>query len=562
MRAPSAASRTSSRPRSEPGLIGQCIVVSPPNDQWPYATDISSTTAGGAPDDRLRRHGRPGPLVQVHRPARRKASTSRLTGLSADDDVFLFKDISAAYAALAGDTATPDEAERRVRRGGCGQRLHVNAFTSNAFTSNAFTCQCLHLERVHVAMRSRRTPSRAMRSRQCLHAQCVHEQCVHVERLHAQCVHVAMPSRRTRSRAMRSRRTPSRAMRSHPTASSTRTGSTRTPTRAPRSRSVIARLGQLGTGVETFDANTWTNTGTFYVRVNGKDDASSDQPFTLSVQLQRKHLRRRQPDPWRRRCRPATTRRPWSSGTPAGSAVQAGDIATLRTTLGDQTTGARSPVRRDRRGRRRPRRPAFAGHPHRKPSMPRRTPTRLASTQRTSSPSAIKDIVTAYRAANPTSQYVVLVGDDASSRSSAIPDQNSLGPEKDYSPPVDPTQRLGGQPPLRLRPRPGRVRLHDEPVARDLRIPDTRPAVGRLVETAAEADRDLRRLPGHTTNGVVAPTGAADRTRPSSPATTSSPMPRRRSRTTLADGTDRQRQRTLIDDFARPIDGHLDRQRS
>ena len=29
-----------------PGLIGPCIVVSPPNDQWPFAFDISSRTAG------------------------------------------------------------------------------------------------------------------------------------------------------------------------------------------------------------------------------------------------------------------------------------------------------------------------------------------------------------------------------------------------------------------------------------------------------------------------------------------------------------------------------------
>ena len=31
-----------------PGLVGPCIVASPPNDQWPYAFDISSRTAGAA----------------------------------------------------------------------------------------------------------------------------------------------------------------------------------------------------------------------------------------------------------------------------------------------------------------------------------------------------------------------------------------------------------------------------------------------------------------------------------------------------------------------------------
>src|SRR4029079_6485330 len=74
-----------------PGLIGPCIVVAPPNDQWPFAFDISSRTAGsGAPTQcYIDAPGRarwykfnvtPGSSVHV-----------ALSGLPADYDVFLFK---------------------------------------------------------------------------------------------------------------------------------------------------------------------------------------------------------------------------------------------------------------------------------------------------------------------------------------------------------------------------------------------------------------------------------------------------------------------------------------
>ena len=141
-----------------------------------------------------------------------------LTGLSSDDDVFLFTDISSAYAALAERPAADSDApQRRIRirrtsptrsrrtrsRPMRSRRMRSrpmpsrrNAFTSNAFTSNALHVQCasrsqrvhvecVHVERLHVAMRSRRNAftSNAFTS-----------QCVHVER-----VHVAMPSRRLAS---------------------------------------------------------------------------------------------------------------------------------------------------------------------------------------------------------------------------------------------------------------------------------------------------------------------------------------------------------------------------
>ncbi len=321
------------------GSIGQCIVVSSANDQWPYATDISSTTASGAPASgfidtpgRARWYKftvQPGAKVNVH-----------LTGLSSDDDVFIFKDVSAAYAALTSDTATltklsaefaaadvanaftsnaftsnaftsdASTANAFTSNAFTSNAFTSNAFTSNAFTSNAFTSQrvheqcvheqCVHVERLHV---------------QCvhierLHEQCVHEQCVHIERLHEQCVHIRRPVQPVRGQSGCLLERPGREVSSP--------GSANT-----------------GTVEESLSANTWTNTGTFYVRVNGKGDAASDQPFSLSVQLTGNTCAGINPIPGSPLTDLPTNVKSlvlWDSSR--YPALQAADVATLRTTLG------------------------------------------------------------------------------------------------------------------------------------------------------------------------------------------------------------------------------------
>ena len=52
-------------------------------------------------------------------------------------------------------------------------------------------------------------------------------------------------------------------------------------------------------------------------------------------------------------------------------------------------------------------------------------------------------------------KYVDLVGGDATIPFFRYPDQNKLGPESDYIPPVKPDVAVGGEPAVRLRPRPG-----------------------------------------------------------------------------------------------------------
>ena len=117
--------------------------------------------------------------------------------------------------------------------------------------------------------------------------------------------------------------------------------------------------------------------------------------------------------------------------------------------------------------------------------------------------SGIKDVVTKYRTANPGMKYVVLVGGDATIPFFRYPDQNELGPESDYIPPVRTTS------PSEASLRSDYVLGQDEygsSVSISLgtyAFPIPELAVGRLVETAAEASAMLDAY-GATTNGVVA----------------------------------------------------------
>ncbi len=101
---------------------------------------------------------------------------------------------------------------------------------------------------------------------------------------------------------------------------------------------------------------------------------------------------------------------------------------------------------------------------------------------------AIKRIVTAYRAANPTLQYIVVVGGDGVIPFFRYPDPALLGNERQYKPPV--ADNSASQASLRL----GYVLSDDFLASRDsvslhgnqFPVPDI--AIGRLVETPADVN--------------------------------------------------------------------------
>ena len=210
--------------------------------------------------------------------------------------------------------------------------------------------------------------------------------------------------------------------------------------------------------------------------------------------------------------------------------TQAGDIATLRTTLGTRRFRAFA-GQADRRGGRRPRRC----------QLRRLRPIHALNQQADAHPacvyaknlvaSAIRDIVTAYRAANPNLADVVLVGDDDVIPFFRYPDQNGLGPEKNYQPPVDPTSAseasLRSDYILGQDEYGSKISLSLGTYA--FPVPDL--PVGRLVETPGEATGSC--VPTWTTrrtDSLLQPE-QPESTRHSSPATTSSPTPLRLSMT-------------------------------
>ncbi|MGK2851273.1 MAG: PxKF domain-containing protein [Candidatus Limnocylindrales bacterium] len=122
--------------------------------------------------------------------------------------------------------------------------------------------------------------------------------------------------------------------------------------------------------------------------------------------------------------------------------------------------------------------------------------------------SAIRDVVTAYRATNPDLRYIVLVGGDDAIPFFRYPDQALLGPEEDFQAPVQPG--TGSDASLRANYVLGQdaygssidLNLH----ASAFPIPDL--AVGRLVETAAEASVMLDAYLTTTGGTVATPTSA------------------------------------------------------
>ena len=197
-----------------------------------------------------------------------------------------------------------------------------------------------------------------------------------------------------------------------------------------------------------------------------------------------------------------------------------------------------------------------------RPERSRRTPTRHCVYAKNLVASAIKDIVTAYRAANP--DLAVRRPRRRRRRHPVLPVSRPERPRAGEELPAAgrSDQRLGGIAP---RPTTSSARTSTAPGSRlslgayAFPIPDL--PVGRLVETRrARRPGSCAPTSDHTTNGVVAPNNGAGwrpSTRHSSPATTSSPTRRRRSATRSTTG--RPRADSRIDVLIRQ---HVDRTRS
>ena len=446
---------------------GPCIVVSDPNESWPTAAPISPSATGVTQyvDDFGRSRWyrfevQPGSRVRV-----------TLSGLPKDYDVYLFRDILQAY--LAGGSLLEQSAA-----------YAPPSYAPPSYAPPSYAPDSLappSYAPPSYAPPSYAPPSYAPPS-------------------------YAPPSYAPPSYAPPSYAPPSYAPPSYAAATwappSYAPPSYAPPSYAPPSyapwdqtnyanaqtRSLIAWNVDEGVLSATIDANTWTNKGDFYIRINGKNGLYDvEQPFNVSVATEGNVCAGVEPsDP----DVPATLEAPalatasdatslilWNSDrVPAGAATpkDLGDkLAELAGRPG--VDGEVVDLATDQR---------FSGRIDWLDAQADANPDCVYAKNLVAG--GVKDVVTAYRENNPALKYVVLAGGDDSIPFFRYPDPAYLGPESDYIPPVE----KGSASEASLRS--NYVLGQDEygaaivldPGPSRVPVPDL--AVGRLVETASD----------------------------------------------------------------------------
>ncbi|HKZ86912.1 MAG TPA: choice-of-anchor Q domain-containing protein [Anaerolineae bacterium] len=265
-----------------------------------------------------------------------------------------------------------------------------------------------------------------------------------------------------------------------------------------QTRSVIAVSGFEGTAGEGVVVNTWDNTGDFYVRMRGRNGAFSlASPFRLQVIQQLGACGSISSSSFRvSNLAASAATGPYTTAILIDSSRMSMS-STLTTTLANFAA-----------------RPEVGGVILDVSLDDRVTDANDQADERPQCPFAknlvaesIKDIVDAYRDANPTLEYVVIVGNDNVIPFFRYPDNASLANENNYVPPV--RDNTASQASLRL----GFVLSQDAYGSRfglslknnSFPIPDL--AVGRLVEAEADVMQMLDAYMS-TTDGVV-PTPAS-----------------------------------------------------
>ena len=451
--------------------IGPCIVASPDNDQWPRALDVTGAVSSNGYIDIS---GRARWYKFAIQPGTR--ATISLSSLPADYDLFVFKDIGQAYTALT-DTASLTKLSAEF----APSAFSPSAFSPSAFSPSAFSPSAFSPSAFSPSAFSPSAFSPSAFSPSAFSPSAFSPSAF-------------SPSAFSPSAFSPSAFSPSAFS---PSAFSP-SGFSPSAFSGAQTRSLIGVSARDGTASETVVADTWSNTGYYYVRVSGKNgDASLAAPFSMAV---------------------TTTGNQCAGVTPIGSAPTAASLGlttggTSKTLIfwdSSRMTGNTTALEGDLDDL--ADRSEVAG-----------TIVDLASNTRVQDlhdqadatdnipciyaknlvAAGIKDIVSAYRSVNPNLEYIVLVGGDSTIPFFRYPDQSLLGEERDYDAPVGlPTaskaslaanfvlgqDAYGASTELSLR-------------ASTFPVPDL--AVGRLVETAEEASGLIDAYLG-TAAGVVA----------------------------------------------------------
>ena len=268
---------------------------------------------------------------------------------------------------------------------------------------------------------------------------------------------------------------------------------------AAQTRSLVAVSVYNGASRHGISINSWNNTGEYYVRVRGRNGSFSltDQ-FELEVQVLDQI------------CQGVT-----APSVPTSLAGVAGDFETLILVDYSRLAGTPAEVSALQTALALLKaRPEVRGE-----IVQVNTDARVAAANAVADGAAacpyaknlvaeaIKQVADNYRELNPNLKYIVLVGGDRAIPFFRYPDRAGLAPESNYYPPVDKTSASEAS--LRL----NYVLGQDEYGAslslsvRDDHLPIADLAVGRLVETAAEATGLVNAYLNNTTGGLV---GAPD----------------------------------------------------
>ena len=349
---------------------------------------------GSRRGDGLHRPARAGALRSFRRHAR-QPRLRHLSNLAPNYDVAVFKDIGQAFRLLT----TLDDLEQ------LSAEFAADVFSPSAFSPSAFSPGVFSPSVVQPVGFSPSAFSPSAFSPSAFSPSAF------------------SPSRfiaRRRSARRRSRRRRSRPSRLQPGAAYA----------SAQIRSLIAVSASDGTANESITRDTWDNTGSFYVRVNGATAPSTpDAPFTSRVTADAGTLRRR-----RRRSRSRAS-------APAGCRPLA-DRHPHRPRA--QMDGRRRQERdARRRWRHSPRGPRSRRRRRSRRENPRVAGLNAQADAHASCPSAknlvaeaIKDIVDSYRPEHPGLQYVVARRQRRRRPVLPLSRPAGLGPESDYVPPV------------------------------------------------------------------------------------------------------------------------------
>ena len=388
--------------------------------------------------DRVHRRRRPRPLYKVPIDPGSRVHVN-LSNLPADYDVFVFKDIVQAFTALA----TPEDLTR------LSAEFAPSAFSPSAFSPSAFSPSAFSPSAFSPSAFSPSAFSPSAFSPSAFSPSAFSPSAFSPSAF--------SPSAFSPSAFSPSAFSPSAFS---PSAFSPSAFSAETYASA-QIRSLITGSARVGTASETVVADTWNNTGHFYIRVSGKNGESNlDAPFTLGVTLDGSV------------CDNVSAQTLDDVDAPAGSfkTLVLTDMARMPSSVAGNSTADKAALTAKLETF--AERAEIAGD-----VVDVGARVQALNTQADDHKScmyaknlvatAIQDVVAAYRVTNPGLQYVVIVGGDSAIPFFRYPDQALLGP--------DPTsRRRSSAEPL---PMPASVRtssLARTPTARRSTCPSTR----------------------------------------------------------------------------------------